>query len=139
MSGPPGLPAPAWEQIRGGHRPERRTLATVAEVDIATDGRGGAAALRGSLEAQLLGAGPLEPLLDLPGVSDVAVNGDGSVWVDVGAGLVRSDVHVGDAEAVRRLAVRLAGLPAGGWTRRLRSWTACSRPVSGSTRSSRRS
>jgi pilus assembly protein CpaF len=110
VPGLPGLPGPAWEQIRDGRRPEARTLATVAEVDVATAGRGGAAALRGSLEAQLLGAGPLEPLLALPGVSDVAVNGDGSVWVDVGAGLARADVDVGDVEAVRRLAVRLAGL-----------------------------
>jgi pilus assembly protein CpaF len=110
MSSQPGLPAPAWDQIRGGRRPEARTLASVAEVDVATEGRGGAAALRGSLEAQLLGAGPLEPLLGMAGVSDVAVNGDGSVWVDVGDGLVRAQVDVGDVEAVRRLAVRLAGL-----------------------------
>jgi len=106
----PGLPAPAWEQIRGGRRPEPQNLATVAERDVATDGLGGAAALRGSLQAQLLGAGPLEPLLELPGVTDVAVNGDGSVWVDAGAGLVRVDVDVGGPDAVRRLAVRLAGL-----------------------------
>ena len=110
MTVPPGLPAPAWEQIRGGRRPEPHNLATVAEVDVATDGLGGAAALRGSLEAQLLGAGPLEPLLERPGVTDVAVNGDGSVWVDAGAGLVRVDVEVGGPDAVRRLAVRLAGL-----------------------------
>jgi len=106
----PGLPAPAWEQIRGGRRPEPQNLATVAETDVAIDGLGGAAALRGSLQAQLLGAGPLEPLLELPGVTDVAVNGDGSVWVDAGAGLVRVDVDVGGPDAVRRLAVRLAGL-----------------------------
>ncbi len=110
MTVSPGLPAPAWEQIRGGRRPEPQNLATVAERDVATDGLGGAAALRGSLQAQLLGAGPLEPLLELPEVTDVAVNGDGSVWVDVGAGLVRVDVDVGGPDAVRRLAVRLAGL-----------------------------
>jgi pilus assembly protein CpaF len=107
---PAELPAPAWEHIRNGVGPEARSLATVAEVDIATDGRGGAAALRGSLHAQLLGAGPLEPLLEVPGVTDVAVNGDGSVWVDAGTGLKRADVEVGGPEALRRLAVRLAGL-----------------------------
>ena len=110
MTASPGLPAPAWEQIRGGRRPEPQNLATVAETDVAIDGLGGAAALRGSLQAQLLGAGPLEPLLELPGVTDVAVNGDGSVWVDAGAGLIRVDVDVGGPDAVRRLAVRLAGL-----------------------------
>src|SRR5690349_20939220 len=71
---------------------------------------GGAAALRGSLHDQLLGAGPLEPLLHRAGVTDVAVNGDGSVWVDVGQGMVRAEVDVGGPEAVRRLAVRLAGV-----------------------------
>ena len=106
----PGLPAPAWEQIRGGRRPEPLSLAAVADVDVAVEGLGGAAALRGSLHAQLLGAGPLEPLLERPMVTDVAVNGDGSVWVDAGAGLVRADVDVGGPDAVRRLAVRLAGL-----------------------------
>ena len=48
--------------------------------------------------------------MELPGVTDVAGNGDGSVWVDAGAGLVRVDVDVGGPDAVRRLAVRLAGL-----------------------------
>jgi pilus assembly protein CpaF len=105
-----GLPAPAWEQIRRGRRPEPASLAAVAEVHVATEGLGGAAALRGSLHDRLLGAGPLEPLLSRPGVTDVAVNGDGSVWVDVGGGLVRTDVDVGGPGAVRRLAVRLAGV-----------------------------
>jgi pilus assembly protein CpaF len=68
------------------------------------------AARRGSLHADLLGAGPLEPLLDRPGVTDVAVNGDGSVWVDAGDGMVRAEVDIGGPDAVRRLAVRLAGL-----------------------------
>ncbi len=58
------LPPPAWDQIRHGRRPEPQTLATVAEVDVATDGLGGVAARRGTLHAELLGAGPLEPLLD---------------------------------------------------------------------------
>jgi pilus assembly protein CpaF len=104
------LPAPAWDQIRTGRRPEPESLAVVAEVDVATEGVGGAAARRGALEAGLLGAGPLEPLLELDGVTDVAVNGDGSVWLDVGSGLVKADVDLGGADAVRRLAVRLAGL-----------------------------
>ena len=94
------LPPPAWDQIRHGRRPEPETLATVAEVDVATDGLGGVAARRGSLHADLLGAGPLEPLLDRPGVTDVAVNGDGSVWVDAGDGMVRAEVDVGGPDAV---------------------------------------
>ncbi|MGY1632584.1 TadA family conjugal transfer-associated ATPase [Geodermatophilus sp. SYSU D01186] len=57
---------------------------------------------------ELAGAGPLEPLLRAPGVTDVLVNGPGEVWVDRGGGLERSDVRFPDEDAVRRLAVRLA-------------------------------
>ncbi|WP_104526328.1 TadA family conjugal transfer-associated ATPase [Blastococcus atacamensis] len=59
---------------------------------------------------ELAGAGPLEALLRLPGVTDVLVNGPDQVWLDRGAGLERvPDVGFADDEAVRRLAVRLAG------------------------------
>ena len=57
---------------------------------------------------ELAGAGPLEPLLRLPGVTDVLVNGPDQVWVDSGDGLRRADVRFPDDDAVRRLAVRLA-------------------------------
>nr|WP_221203645.1 TadA family conjugal transfer-associated ATPase [Modestobacter versicolor] len=57
---------------------------------------------------ELSGAGVLEPLLRLPGVTDVLVNGPASVWVDRGAGLEPVDVRFPDEAAVRRLAVRLA-------------------------------
>jgi pilus assembly protein CpaF len=57
---------------------------------------------------ELSGAGVLEPLLRTPGVTDVLVNGPGSVWVDRGAGLEEVDVRFPDEAAVRRLAVRLA-------------------------------
>jgi pilus assembly protein CpaF len=54
------------------------------------------------------GLGPLQHLA-VPGVSDLLLNGDGSVWVDDGQGLHRTDVHVAQDEA-RDLAVRLATL-----------------------------
>jgi pilus assembly protein CpaF len=57
---------------------------------------------------ELAGAGPLEPLLRLDGVTDVLVNGPDQVWLDRGAGLERTPVRFPDDEAVRRLAVRLA-------------------------------
>lgn len=41
-------------------------------------------------------------------VTDVLVNGDGSVWVDRGRRLERSSLTLPDAPSVRRLAVRLA-------------------------------
>ncbi|ROR54382.1 pilus assembly protein CpaF [Luteococcus japonicus] len=55
-----------------------------------------------------IGAGPLEPLLHLDGVTDVLVNGPGQVFVDRGQGLERSELRFGDDDQVRRLAVRLA-------------------------------
>ncbi|HET6393604.1 MAG TPA: TadA family conjugal transfer-associated ATPase [Blastococcus sp.] len=57
---------------------------------------------------ELAGAGPLEPLLRAPGVTDVLVNGPDRVWVDRGGGLELSSVSFPDDDAVRRLAVRLA-------------------------------
>ncbi|MEJ7833101.1 MAG: TadA family conjugal transfer-associated ATPase [Nocardioides sp.] len=62
-----------------------------------------------ALRRDVVGAGPLEPLLRLTGVTDVLVNGSGQVFVDRGAGLEESDVCFADEESVRRLAQRLAG------------------------------
>ncbi|UFU07134.1 TadA family conjugal transfer-associated ATPase [Ruania halotolerans] len=62
--------------------------------------------LERTARAEFLGAGPvLQPLLDDPQVSDVVVNGDGSVWVDRGSGL---RAVPGRLRAVRELATRLA-------------------------------
>ncbi len=61
-----------------------------------------------ALRRDVLGAGPLEPLLRLPGVTDVLVNGPDQVYVDRGGGLEATGVRFSDDEAVRRLAQRLA-------------------------------
>ncbi|GIF05293.1 TadA family conjugal transfer-associated ATPase [Actinoplanes siamensis] len=55
---------------------------------------------------ELIGAGPLAPLLADEKVTDVLVNGT-QVWVDRGAGLQRAAVRLGEAGDVRRLAQRL--------------------------------
>lgn len=57
---------------------------------------------------ELAGAGPLEPLLRLPDVTDVLVAAPDRVWVDRGSGLELTGVRFPDDDAVRRLAVRLA-------------------------------
>ncbi|MBD2893550.1 putative conjugal transfer protein [Actinomadura sp. RB99] len=64
-------------------------------------------ALTDELRAEFVGAGPLEPLLRAPEVTDVLVNGPGEVWIDAGDGLVRTGVRFPDEAAVRRLAQRL--------------------------------
>jgi pilus assembly protein CpaF len=65
-------------------------------------------AVHDALRRDVVGAGPLEPLLREDGVTDVLVNGADSVWVDRGDGLERTSVRFGDDAAVRRLAQRLA-------------------------------
>ncbi|MEO5652840.1 MAG: TadA family conjugal transfer-associated ATPase, partial [Marmoricola sp.] len=66
-------------------------------------------AVHDALQRDVVGAGPLEPLLRLPGVTDVLVNGAGQVWIDRGDGLELTGVQFRDDVAVRRLAQRLAG------------------------------
>lgn len=65
------------------------------------------AALR-VLQTELSGAGPLEGLLREPTTADVLVTAPDEVWVDRGAGLVRTEVRFPDEASVRRLAQRLA-------------------------------
>ena len=60
------------------------------------------------LRRDVLGAGPLEPLLRQPGVTDVLVNGPDQVFCERGAGLEPVSVRFADEPAVRRLAQRLA-------------------------------
>jgi pilus assembly protein CpaF len=60
------------------------------------------------LRQELVGLGPLEPLVIDPLTTDVLVNGPDSVWVDRGHGLQRVDVVLGTEADVRRLAQRLA-------------------------------
>lgn len=64
--------------------------------------------LVGSLRQDLIGAGPLDPLLRLPDVTDVIVNGPAQVWIDRGDGLTLTDVAFSCDADVRRLAQRLA-------------------------------
>lgn len=63
-----------------------------------------------ALRRDVVGAGPLEPLLRMPHVTDVLVNGHDRVYLDRGSGLELTDVRLPDEEAVRRLAQRLAAL-----------------------------
>lgn len=104
------VPEPVWRQVRRGRPPDPELLDEVAGTDRATLGEGGVRSVRDHLHARLLGAGPLEELLASEGVTDVMVNGDGSVWWDRGHGIERAEVDLGGPEARRQLAVRLAGL-----------------------------
>jgi pilus assembly protein CpaF len=65
-------------------------------------------AVHDTLRRDVHGAGLLDPLLSMPDVTDVLVNGAAQVWVDRGDGLELTGVTFADDEAVRRLAQRLA-------------------------------
>ncbi|MFE3017224.1 TadA family conjugal transfer-associated ATPase [Streptomyces sp. NPDC059256] len=63
-----------------------------------------------TLRCELVGTGPLEPLLADPAVTDVLVSAPDRVWVDRGRGLELTRVTFTDAASVRRLAQRLAAV-----------------------------
>ena len=96
---------------RLSRRPGELTPARVAEALRETGlpvGDTTVLAVHDALRGDVLGAGLLEPLLRLPGVTDVLVNGPDRVFLDRGAGLELTEVRFADDEAVRRLAQRLA-------------------------------
>ncbi|MCW2858085.1 MAG: TadA family conjugal transfer-associated ATPase [Marmoricola sp.] len=81
------------EALRHGGRP-------VSDVEVL--------AVHDVLRREVSGAGPLEELISLPGVTDVLVNGPDQVWIDRGRGLELSSIRFADDDAVRRLAQRWA-------------------------------
>lgn len=97
--------------VDAGAPPRRAALAALVRQDTGgLAGHGQVLGLVREAESELAGAGPLQPLLDHAGVTDVLVNGPDSVWVDRGGGLVRANVRFADEAAVRCLAQRLAAL-----------------------------
>ena len=110
-----GLPAGVVEDVR--ERLAREGAALTPELvarALREQGRpvGDATvlAVHDALQRDVVGAGPLEPLLRLDGVTDVLVNGAAHVWIDRGDGLEQTAVRFPDEEAVRRLAQRLASV-----------------------------
>lgn len=98
-----------WDQARAGQPPDRDRVVDVAREEVGALGRTRVAASADELSARVLGAGPLDPWLADPDVTDVGVNGDGLVWVDRGAGAEWAGERL-DGEVVRALAIRLAGM-----------------------------
>lgn len=90
-----------------GAEPTPSRVALALRTEGAVRGDSQLLSVLAGLQSELAGAGPLEPLLRDPMVTDVLVNGPDEVWVDRGAGLVRASVRFADEAAVRRLAQRL--------------------------------
>ncbi|SDQ74041.1 pilus assembly protein CpaF [Thermostaphylospora chromogena] len=93
---------------RAGVEPSAANVAMALRAENAVLGDAEVLTVARALCADLIGAGPLEPLLAQPDVTDVLVNGPGEVWVDDGDGLRRTSVTFPDEESLRRLAQRLA-------------------------------
>lgn len=84
------------------------TVAAALRAEHHVAGSGTVLALVDQLRSETRGAGLLDPLLAIPGVTDVLVNGPDEVYLDRGRGLEQSTVRFADEESVRRLAQRLA-------------------------------
>lgn len=91
---------------RGTAEPELLNAATRASSNAI--GAGELRTLTRGVRANLYGAGPLQRLIELPGITDVLVNGPNDVWIDRGSGLEPVDLDLGSEAQVRALAVRLA-------------------------------
>lgn len=94
----------------GGSLPGPEELTALVRELGGALGQEDLAALTTAVRAEVRGAGPLQPLIETPDVSDVLVNGPDRVWVDRGRGLERTNVPLGTAAEVRSLAVRLAAV-----------------------------
>lgn len=95
---------------RSSEPPTAQAVAAALRADAGPVGQDTVLAVHARLLRDVAGAGPLEDLLALPGVTDVLVNGADAVHVDRGAGLERTAVRFADEDEVRRLAQRLASL-----------------------------
>ncbi len=96
-----------WQRVREGLPPDPDLVTDVAREETGALGAERVAESREALAARVLGAGPLEGWLEDAAVTDLAVNGDGRVWVDRGRGMEWTGDVVTGADA-RVLAVRLA-------------------------------
>ena len=88
--------------------PTALTVAEALRAEHQVAGSGTVLQIVDQLRSETRGAGVLDPLLALPGVTDVLVNGAEQVHVDCGRGLERVPLRFDDDDAVRRLAQRLA-------------------------------
>ncbi|MDN5768147.1 MAG: TadA family conjugal transfer-associated ATPase [Humibacillus sp.] len=98
-----------WRHAREGRSPDVTLVRDVAKVESGPLGVVRVEQARDALSSRVLGAGPLDRWLGEPGVSDIAVNGDGRIWVDRGDGMEWTGEQLSIDDA-RVLAVRLAGV-----------------------------
>lgn len=66
-----------------------------------------------SLHAQLFGLGKLEPLLKLPGLTDIFVNGPADIWYEAAGTVQKANLHFTAEPEIRALATRLVNSAGG--------------------------
>lgn len=93
----------------GPHPTEQQISHAISAQNLAF-GDQALAALTSSIYTEVSGGGPLQSLLEDPGVTDVLVNGPAQVWIDRGGGMELSGVDLGSDQDLRMLAVRLAAM-----------------------------
>jgi pilus assembly protein CpaF len=109
MSGAEGsVSAVRGRLVAAGAEPTPTEVAAALRAGDLVLGDADVLTLVDEVRAEMVGAGPLEPLLRDPQVTDVLVNGPDEVWVDAGAGLVRTAIRFPDAGSLRKLAQRLS-------------------------------
>ncbi|MBD8606982.1 TadA family conjugal transfer-associated ATPase [Aeromicrobium sp. CFBP 8757] len=113
MSAPPSRETSVVERVRRrlsaeASEPTALTVADALRAEQQVAGSSTVLRVVDQLRSESRGAGLLDPLLAMPDVTDVLVNGPDHVLVDRGRGLERVPVCFADDEAVRRLAQRLA-------------------------------
>src|SRR5690625_7580930 len=91
---------------RGTAEPELLNAATRASSNAI--GAGELRTLTRGVRANLSGAAPLQRLVELPGSTDVLVNGPNDAWIDRGSGLEQVGLDRGRQAQVRARAVRVA-------------------------------
>lgn len=65
--------------------------------------------LKRGVISEVSGMGPLQPLMEDPGITDILVNGPANIWVDRNGYLERSTVHFDDESHLRRFVDRFVG------------------------------
>ncbi|WP_419996244.1 TadA family conjugal transfer-associated ATPase [Streptomyces boninensis] len=110
MKGPELLEAVRLRLAESGAEPTPARVAAALREEGRLLGDAEVLGVVGSLRSEMVGTGPLEPLLAEPEVTDVLVTGPDEVWVDRGRGVERTDIRFPDAAAIRRLAQRLAAV-----------------------------
>src|SRR5436190_5768123 len=83
-----------------------RFMAALSEVR-GTIPPGGQESLYRAVLDEILGLGPLEPLLEDDSITEIMVNGPGQVWIERNGRMVESDITFIDDEHVMRVAQRI--------------------------------